>query len=67
MFLRWAAIFDLGAVGQRQATEAILKANVPNSLKLLNLKQILEQILDKGIQEEIELVFQAIDNLLIEL
>jgi phycoerythrocyanin alpha-cysteine-84 phycoviolobilin lyase/isomerase subunit PecE len=69
MYLRWAAIFDLGAVGHRQAVEAILTANVPNSLKLLNLKRILEAVLDNGVQEkEISgLLFQAIDDLLIQL
>ncbi|WP_026736663.1 HEAT repeat domain-containing protein [Fischerella sp. PCC 9605] len=69
MYLRWAAIFDLGAVGHRQAVDAILAARVPNSLKLLNLKRILEALLDsdRPNQETIELLFKAIDDLLIQL
>ncbi|BAZ30816.1 PBS lyase HEAT-like repeat protein [Cylindrospermum sp. NIES-4074] len=69
MYLRWAAIFDLGAVGHQQAIEAILAAKVPNSLKLLNLKRILEAVLDSDVpQKEIsQLLFQKIDDLLIQL
>ncbi|TBR59290.1 HEAT repeat domain-containing protein [Mastigocladus laminosus UU774] len=69
MYLRWAAIFDLGAVGHRQAIDAILAAGVPNSLKLLNLKRILEALLDQEQtdQEITQLIFQAIDDLLIQL
>ncbi|PLZ96397.1 glycosyl transferase family 2 [Fischerella thermalis CCMEE 5268] len=69
MYLRWAAIFDLGAVGHRQAITAILAARVPNSLKLLNLKRILEALLDneRADKETTELIFQAIDDLLIQL
>lgn len=69
MYLRWAAVFDLGAVGHQQAIQAILAAQVPNSLKLLNLKRILEAILN---HEPIDhdksmLLFRAIDDLLIQL
>jgi bilin biosynthesis PecE protein len=69
MYLRWAAVFDLGAVGHQQAIQAILAAQVPNSLKLLNLKRILEALLDSNVstQETSKLVFQAIDDLLIQL
>ncbi|OUL26669.1 glycosyl transferase family 2 [Nostoc sp. T09] len=69
MYLRWAAVFDLGAVGHQQAIEAILAAKVPNSLKLLNLKRILEAILDNhASQKEIsQLIFKAIDDLSIQL
>jgi phycoerythrocyanin alpha-cysteine-84 phycoviolobilin lyase/isomerase subunit PecE len=69
MYLRWAAIFDLGAVGHRQAVEAILAAKVPNSLKLLNLKRILEALLEsESSQDEItQILFKAIDDLLIQL
>jgi phycoerythrocyanin alpha-cysteine-84 phycoviolobilin lyase/isomerase subunit PecE len=69
MYLRWAAVFDLGAVGHRQAIAAILTAKVPNSLKLLNLKRILESVLDRDdCDEEIsKILFQAIDDLLIQL
>lgn len=69
MYLRWAAIFDLGAVGHQQAIQAILTAKVPNSLKLLNLKRILEALLDSSSDEKetSQLLFQAIDDLLIQL
>ncbi|MEM7714404.1 MAG: HEAT repeat domain-containing protein [Cyanobacteria bacterium P01_A01_bin.68] len=69
MYLRWAAVFDLGALAHRQAVEAILIAKVPNSLKLLNLKRILETLLDKNTPEPETsgLIFQAIDDLLIQL
>ncbi|MBE9053622.1 HEAT repeat domain-containing protein [Nostocales cyanobacterium LEGE 11386] len=69
MYLRWAAIFDLGAVGHQQAVQAILAAKVPNSLKLLNLKRILETLLNSDVSQKdtSKLVFQAIDDLLIEL
>jgi bilin biosynthesis PecE protein len=69
MYVRWAAVFDLGAVAHRQAVEAILTATVPNSLKLLNLKRILETILDSDTPEKetSHSIFQAIDDLLIQL
>jgi phycoerythrocyanin alpha-cysteine-84 phycoviolobilin lyase/isomerase subunit PecE len=69
MYLRWAAIFDLGAVGHQQAVEAILAAQVPNSLKLLNLKRILTAVLENNTAEPgiSLLLFKAIDNLLIQL
>ena len=69
MYVRWAAIFDLGAVAHRQAVEAILTATVPSSLKLLNLKRILETVLDNDTPQEetSQLIFQAIDDLLMQL
>lgn len=69
MYLRWGAIFDLGAIGHLQAAEAILAAKVPNSLKLLNLKQILEAVLNNDLQNQktLQSLFQAIDDLLIQL
>ena len=69
MYLRWAAIFDLGSVGHQQAVEAILTAKVPNSLKLLNLKRILEAVLDnqRSQKETSQLLFKAIDDLLFQL
>ena len=69
MYVRWAAVFDLGAVAHRQAVEAILTATVPSSLKLLNLKRILETVLDNDTPEEetSQLIFQAIDDLLMQL
>ncbi|MFB2938795.1 HEAT repeat domain-containing protein [Aerosakkonemataceae cyanobacterium BLCC-F154] len=45
MYLRWAAAFDLGAIGHLTAAEAIISAKVADSLKLLNLRRILEALL----------------------
>ncbi|WP_414753882.1 HEAT repeat domain-containing protein [Anabaena sp. CCY 9910] len=69
MYLRWAAVFDLGAVAHQQAVQAILAAQVPNSLKLLNLKRILEAMLNNNSvnQEKASVLFGAIDDLLIQL
>jgi len=69
MYLRWAAVFDLGAVAHQQAVQAILTAQVPNSLKLLNLKRILEAMLNNNSvnHEKAALLFGAIDDLLIQL
>lgn len=71
-YLRWAAAFDLGAIGQLDAAQAILDANLANSLKLLNLKRILESVLDSdrseaGKQSASHILFQAIDELLMQL
>jgi bilin biosynthesis PecE protein len=71
-YLRWAAAFDLGAIGHLQAAEAIKKATIANSLKLLNLKRIVEAVLNSDSAESdkqnaCEILFQAIDDLLIEL
>jgi len=71
-YLRWAAAFDLGALGHLEAAQAILQAHISNSLKLANLKRILEVILD-GDRSEVEkqeaeqIIFQAIDGLLLQL
>lgn len=71
MYLRWAAIFALGAIGHRQAVQAIIAAKVPNSLKLLNLKRILEAVLDSDRSDdattESQVLLSAIDDLLIQL
>jgi len=73
MYLRWAAAFDLGAICSVQAVRAIIEAKVPNSLKLLNLKRILEAVLDSDMdsvaakQEKSQELIRAIDNLLIQL
>ncbi|MTJ51195.1 HEAT repeat domain-containing protein [Anabaena sp. UHCC 0253] len=71
-YLRWAAAFDLGAIGHIQAAEAIVQAKVGNSLKLLNLKRILETVLESDIselekQQATQTLFQIIDQLLIQL
>lgn len=71
-YLRWAAAFDLGAIGQLEAAQAILDASLANSLKLLNLKRILESVLDSDRskaekQSSSHILFQAIDDLLMQL
>jgi bilin biosynthesis PecE protein len=73
MYLRWAAAFDLGAIGHLQAAQAIMGAKIGNSLKLLNLKRILEAVLEDKHAEEIDrwkksqVLLKAIDELLIQL
>ena len=72
MYLRWAAAFDLGAIGHLQAAQAIMEAKVANSLKLLNLKRILDAVLEgeqanETAKREKSLLLGAIDKLLIEL
>ena len=73
MYLRWAAMFDLGAIGHLQAAQAIVRAQVSNGLKLLNLKRILEAVLDSDTeaeaerQEKTQVLLKAIDELLIQL
>ena len=73
MYLRWAAAFDLGAIGHLEAARAIIEAKLSNSLKLLNLKRILESVLDSDTldkatkQEKCQALLSAIDGLLIHL
>lgn len=73
MYLRWAAAFDLGAIGHLEAAQAILQAKVANSLKLLNLKRVLETILDSDCIDEAtkrkksQALMDVIDGLLIKL
>lgn len=69
MYIRWAAIFDLGAINQSsEVVQAIIAAKVPNSLKLLNLKRILASVLDSADKSGSPmLLFNAIDDLLIQL
>jgi phycoerythrocyanin alpha-cysteine-84 phycoviolobilin lyase/isomerase subunit PecE len=71
-YLRWAAAFDLGAIGHLQAAEAIKNASLGNSLKLLNLKRIIESVLNSDATEvdkkdACKILFKTIDDLLIEL
>lgn len=71
-YLRWAAAFDLGAIGHLEAAQAILQANLANSLKLLNIKRILETVLDSDRptaekQGAVQSLFQAMDQLLLQL
>ena len=69
MYLRWAAAFDLGAIGHLKAAEAILSAKVADSLKLMNLKRILEALLtgeeDENTQSGLNILIEAIDGLLL--
>ncbi|NJO43155.1 MAG: HEAT repeat domain-containing protein [Cyanobacteria bacterium CRU_2_1] len=72
MYLRWAAAFDLGAIGHLEAANAIISAKIGNGLKLLNLKRILESVLNSDLdenkkQEKVQFLLQAIDKLLIQL
>lgn len=73
VYLRWAAAFDLGAIGHLEAAEAILKANIAGSLKLLNLKRILEAVLvsesenEAKKQEKSQILMEIIDSLLMQL
>ncbi|MGA9379637.1 MAG: HEAT repeat domain-containing protein [Phormidium sp.] len=70
MYLRWAAAFDLGAIGHLTAAKAIISAKVADSLKLLNLKRILEALLAEEAENgtslpEKSLLLGAIDQLLL--
>ncbi|MEQ9549152.1 MAG: HEAT repeat domain-containing protein [Coleofasciculus sp. G3-WIS-01] len=73
MYLRWAAMFDLGAIGHLAAAQAIIQAKVPNSLKLLNIKRMLEAILESETEAELnqqdkcQFLLDTIDQLLIQL
>ncbi|HEY9603553.1 MAG TPA: HEAT repeat domain-containing protein [Allocoleopsis sp.] len=73
LYLRWAAAFDLGAIGHLEAAQAIVAAKLANSLKLLNLKRILESVLDSDQldeatrQEKSQALLSVIDDLLIQL
>lgn len=69
-YLRWAAAFDLGAIAHVEATQAIIQAKIANSLKLLNLKRILEALLNNNESEHgeaVDILFGAIDGLLMQL
>ncbi|QIZ70823.1 HEAT repeat domain-containing protein [Oxynema aestuarii] len=74
-YLRWAAAFDLGAIAHVEAAQAIVEAKVANSLKLLNLKRILEAALKHSPEDpeamashrqKCRVLMKAIDNLLIQ-
>lgn len=72
VYLRWAAAFDLGAIGHLEAAQAILQAQIGNSLKLLNLKRILASVLQSELaepekQQHSQVLFAAIDTLLFQL
>lgn len=73
MYLRWAAAFDLGSIGYLEAAQAITNAKIGNSLKLLNLKRIIESVLnndsltEKEKQNKAKIILSKIDDLLIQL
>lgn len=73
LYLRWAAAFDLGAIGHLEAAAAIVQARIGNSLKLLNLKRIWEAVLEsEQLQEEEKqdksrMLMSFVDELLIQL
>ncbi|MGK7938740.1 MAG: HEAT repeat domain-containing protein [Crocosphaera sp.] len=50
--LRRSALMDLGAIGYREAAEAIANTLAENSLKLISLKGILEHHLSENIQDQ---------------
>jgi bilin biosynthesis PecE protein len=71
-YLRWAAAFDLGAIGHVEAAKAIVEAPLSNSLKLLNLKRIFTTVLqssDRGAdqQEKSKFLMDSLDGLLLQL
>lgn len=45
-FVRQSAAFDLARIGDTRATEQIIKANIPNNIKLFTLKSILSESLE---------------------
>jgi bilin biosynthesis PecE protein len=71
--IRWAALYDLGAIGSVEVVSSILEADVATSLKLVNFKRIFEQVTTNDQyspkeREEKEIVLiDAIDQLLIRL
>lgn len=73
-YLRWAAAFDLGAIGHLEAAQAIIQAPIANSLKLLNLKRIIATLIREN-QADTQAttfpnqqdLFQAMDQLLMQL
>lgn len=65
--LRRSALMDLGAIGYAPAAEAVARASVENSLKLISLKGILEHQLhstDVALSEESIETMQLMDRLL---
>ncbi|NEO95749.1 MAG: HEAT repeat domain-containing protein [Moorea sp. SIO3G5] len=71
-FLRYAAAFDLSALGRFETAPAIIKAQIPNNIKLATLKCILESLLldqaetEVRRQEQSNFLFQTIDELLLD-
>ena len=71
-FVRYAAAFDLSRLGQVEIAPFIVKAEIPNNIKLASLKHILELFLqgkrDKEVrrEENTNFLFQIIDDLLLD-
>lgn len=71
-FLRYAAALDISALGRVETAPAIVKAQIPNNIKLATLKRILESLLQDKTdievkrQEQENFLFQTIDELLLD-
>jgi phycocyanobilin lyase alpha subunit len=71
-FLRYAAALDISALGLVETAPAIIKAQIPNNIKLATIKRILEVLLQDKTkievkrQEQENFLFQIIDELLFD-
>ncbi|WP_044304637.1 HEAT repeat domain-containing protein [Richelia intracellularis] len=71
-FLRYAAAFDISALGQIEFAPLIMDAQIPNNIKLATIKRILESVLQNKMETEVkrqeqeDLLFQIIDQLLLD-
>lgn len=71
-FLRYAAAIDISALGRVETAPAIVKAQIPNNIKLATLKRILESLLQDKTdievkrQEQENFLFKTIDELLLD-
>lgn len=71
-FVRSAAVFDISVLGQVETVPTIIQANISNSIKTLVIKRILEFVLlnqtdtEAKRQEEVNFLFQTIDELLFD-
>lgn len=71
-FLRYSAALDISALGRVETAPAIVKAQIPNNIKLATLKRILETLLQDKTdtevkrQEQENFLFQTIDELLLD-
>ena len=71
-FLRYAAAMDLAALGRFEIAPAIIKAQIPNNIKLATIKRILEALLQNKTEREVKrqeqanFLFPALDELLLD-
>ena len=71
-FLRYAAAFDISALGRIEFAPSIIDAQIPNNIKLATVKRILESVLQNKMEAEVkqeeqeDLLFQMIDQLLLD-